>query len=153
MKQKRFIGYKSEKKLVEMDRSEIRRYAACIGSKNALHFDPEHAKKLGYRDIVAPVSIVTTYSDCIALIGLLKINPRNILHSEQSIDIARPILAGDSFVIYSEIKEIYERPIGNATTGFLAIESYASDEDGESLFTTRRVLAIRGGFRKKRGSR
>lgn len=149
MKQKRLIGHTTPRRTLEVERSDIRHYAAAVGCTAALHYDEEAAKKAGFSGVVAPASFVATLGDHMALTELLEVHPKNILHSEQTIELRRPIVAGDSIKVSSTITEIYERPIGSTTTGFVTIEDQGIDLKGNRLFYSKRVLAVRGGFPRR----
>jgi len=149
MKQKRLIGNAVQKHTVEFDRSDIRRYATAIGSTNQLHFDPAIAKKAGFSDIIAPISMAATLGRHNHIIAMLEVHPKNVLHSEQTIELRRPLAAGDELRVVSVVSDVHERPIGNSTTGFVTIEDRGTDAKGKAVFFVRRVLAVRGGFPRR----
>ena len=149
MKQKKLIGYASEKQLVDLERNDIRRFSASIGSTNPIHFDPVAAKKAGFKNLVAPSSMAASFGHHSSLTETLEVHAKNVLHSEQTVELRRPLLAGDSFKVSSVITDIQERPIGNSATGFVTIEDRATDLKGKMLFLSKRVLAVRGGFPRR----
>lgn len=52
------IGSTHESDLGEITALHVRRYALAIGEDDPLHTDPEHARSLGYRDVVAPPNML-----------------------------------------------------------------------------------------------
>ncbi|MFH1809110.1 MAG: MaoC family dehydratase N-terminal domain-containing protein [Pseudomonadota bacterium] len=149
MRQRKLIGTATETRTIEIDRSDIRNFALAIGAKNPVHHDEAAASKAGYPGLVAPSSMAASLGQHDVLISLLEVHAKNVLHSEQTIEQRRPLLAGDAIKVFSIITDVQERPIGSATTGFVTIEDRGVDTKGKPLFTARRVLAIRGGFPRR----
>ena len=54
------IGVEGPARVLEMDRTSIRMYARSVGHTDPVFYDPEEAKKRGYRDIIAPPGYVGT---------------------------------------------------------------------------------------------
>ena len=149
IRQKKLIGYKTDKQSVELNRNDIRRYARSIGSSNPIHFDFAAAKKAGYTDLVAPVSMMASLVSHEAIESRLEVAAKNVFHSDQSVEVRRPLVAGDVLNLESVITEINERPVGNSSTGFVSIEDRGYDKRGKVLMISRRVLAVRGGFPRR----
>jgi len=149
MRQRKLIGQVIQRHVVELDRSDIRRFAGATGSIDQVHYDPMAAKKAGFKDLLAPLAMATTLSNHGGLAQLLEVHPKNILHSEQTVDLRRPLQAGDLIRIVTVVTDVHERPIGSATTGFVTLEDRATDSKGKQLFFARRVLAVRGGFPRR----
>src|SRR4030042_4787005 len=51
----KLVGTINEPWVMEVERGAIKRYAEAIEDPNPLYYDVEHARKMGYRDIVAPL--------------------------------------------------------------------------------------------------
>lgn len=149
MRQRKLIGTATETRVVELDRSDIRNFASAIHAKNPIHFDEAAAAKAGHPNLVAPTSLAAGLGQHDTLVSLLDVHSKNVLHSEQTVELRRPLCAGDVIKVFSIITDVQERPIGSATTGFVTIEDRGADAKGKPLFTARRVLAIRGGFPRR----
>lgn len=149
IRQKKLVGFSSDKQTVELDRNDIRRYARSIGSENPIHFDVRAAKRAGYADLVAPASMLASLVAHDDLEARLEVAAKNVFHSDQSVEIRRPLVAGDILSVESVITEINERPVGNSSTGFVTIEDRGFDNKGKALLVARRILAVRGGFPRR----
>ena len=58
-----FIGRSARsKEPFEVTRNDIRRFALAIGDRNPAYLDPEAAKALGHRDVVAPPTFLISAS-------------------------------------------------------------------------------------------
>jgi acyl dehydratase len=83
----------------EVGREKIRDFADAIGDHNLAYRDPDTAKQLGHRDVIAPptFAVVITHQTS----GLLLTDPElrlalhRVLHGEQRFAYNRPITAGD----------------------------------------------------------
>ncbi len=149
IRQKKLVGYKTDKQVVEINRNDIRRYARSIGSTNPIHFDLQAAKKAGYADLVAPISMMASLVSHEAVESKLEVAAKNVLHGDQSVELRRPLLAGDVLKLESVITEVSERPAGSSSTGFVSIEDRGYDKRGKVLMISKRVLAVRGGFPRR----
>src|SRR3989304_9911063 len=54
------IGVEGPPRLLEVDRTSIRMFARAVGHTDPVFYDPEAARKRGYRDIIAPPGYLGT---------------------------------------------------------------------------------------------
>ena len=54
------IGVEGPPRLLEVDRTSIRMFARAVGHTDPAFYDPEAARKRGYRDIIAPPGYLGT---------------------------------------------------------------------------------------------
>jgi hypothetical protein len=54
------IGVEGPPRLVELDRTSIRMFARAVGYTDPVFYDPEEARRRGYRDIIAPPGYLGT---------------------------------------------------------------------------------------------
>lgn len=70
-----------------VERGKIREFAGAIGDPNPVYYDPEEARKQGYRDVIAPPTFGTVIDlwggkDFTKICSLLDMNPVMVLHGE-----------------------------------------------------------------------
>jgi acyl dehydratase len=94
----------------EVSREHIRSFAEAIGDPNPAYVDPEAARALGYRDVVAPPTFLTT-------VGMrlgggpvhdpeLGLNYAMVVHGEQRFVHHRPVHPGDVLSATTTIESI-----------------------------------------------
>lgn len=83
----------------EVGREKIRDFAIAIGDQNPAYRDPDAAKQLGHRDVIAPptfaVVITSQTSGQLLTDPELRLALHRVLHGEQRFAYTRPITAGD----------------------------------------------------------
>jgi acyl dehydratase len=66
------IGSEVNRKVGTVTKRDFQRWAAAVGDRNPLYFDPEHAKSHGYRDVIAPPMYVAHLGDTVADLNELR---------------------------------------------------------------------------------
>ncbi|MFN0284619.1 MAG: MaoC family dehydratase N-terminal domain-containing protein [Kineosporiaceae bacterium] len=129
----------------EVGREKIAEFATAIGSTDAAHFDPEAARALGHRDVVAPPTfavIAAQRSDA----QLIRdpdagIDYSRVVHGEERFVHHRPIVAGDRLVATTHVDSL------RATGGHSMITTRVelATESGEAVSTVLSTIVVRGG--------
>lgn len=130
------IGVESEPSVYEIEKEAIRRWAEAIDDPNPLYHDTEYAKKLGYRNLVAPPGFLPHYAFPVKR-GKPKVRvespySRN-LNGGGDFEFFKPIQAGDIILMTTNISEIYEREGKFGRMLFIITESIIRNEKGEIL--------------------
>jgi acyl dehydratase len=111
-------------------REKIREYALAVGETNPLHLDVAHARRKGYRDLVAPPMFCVVY--CGAALGPVMFDPEvgidfaRLLHSAQEFRWGPLVVAGDEIATTMTVKDISAR----GEMGFYTFESVSTNQDG-----------------------
>ena len=111
-------------------REKIREYALAVGETNLLHLDLEHARRKGYRDLVAPPMFCVGY--CGAALGPVMFDPEvginfaRLLHSAQEFRLGPLVVAGDEVETTMNVKDISAR----GEMGFYTFESVSRNQAG-----------------------
>ena len=129
----------------EVSREHIRRFADAIGDPNPAYRDREAARALGYPDVVAPPTFLTT-------IGLSLRGPNPIADPDVGVDYSR--------VVHGEQRFVHHRPVhpGDVLTGtttitdiravggneILSLEMEIRTTAGELVCTSYNVVVSRG---------
>lgn len=145
MLDKSLIGRESEPVVQDVEKSAIRRFADALGDPNPVYVDEGAAKSAGHPGIVAPPTFAVTLVVNDRFRHSLDLGTRNVLHGEQVIETARPLVAGERITVKSRVADVQERTGPSGTMDFLVIEDEGRDERGELAFRTRETLILRRG--------
>ena len=125
-------------------REKIREFAAAVKATNPAHYDVEHARELGYADLVAPPTfaiIVAQRAD-----ALLVADPEagidfsRVVHADQRFTHHRPIVAGDDLVAELHVDSV--RAMGGGA--LISTRAEISTVEGEQVATTVSSILVRG---------
>ena len=114
-------------------REKIREYALAVGETNPLHLDVAHARRKGYRDLVAPPMFCVVY--CGAALGPVMFDPEvgidfaRLLHSAQEFRWGPLVIAGDEIATIMTVKDISAR----GEMGFYTFESVSTNQSGATV--------------------
>ena len=138
------IGRESKPALNEIEKGAIRRFAAALGETNPIYFEEAAARAAGYRSVVAPPTFPTTLragSDLRE--SLLLAHGKHLLQAEQTIEYARPIVAGDKLTVKSRVSDISQRATPSGMTDVVVIEDDGRDDAGELVYRARALWVVR----------
>ncbi|WP_034629525.1 FAS1-like dehydratase domain-containing protein [Desulfotruncus alcoholivorax] len=128
-----------------VERGKIRELALAIGDDNPVYTDPEYARSLGYRDVIAP----PTFGTCIDLWGgldfmelcrKLQLNPVNVLHGGQDYEYYGAIYPGDVIEACSVLK----KQLHKSKMSILILETTYRNQNGDTVLTCRKTIIERG---------
>jgi len=140
-----FIGRSAtSKEPFEVTRNDIRRFANAIGDPNPAYHDPEAAKALGHRDLVAPPTflISATLGDGGGgFIGdpELGLVYAMVVHGEERFDFHRPVYAGDVLTSTTTVADIRDAGRNELMTLVTEVSS-----NGEKVATATNTIVSRG---------
>ena len=125
-------------------REKVREFARAVFATDPQHTDPEAARALGYRDVVAPPTFAMVIQD-LTLQQLLAepdsgIALERTVHAEQRFRYTRPIVAGDELTAQLSVTGI--RAFGKGA--MVTSEAEVTDADGDHVVTAVSVLLIGG---------
>lgn len=141
---RKFIGLELPPQVIEVEKAPIRSFARAIGDSNPMYTDETAARAAGYRALVAP----PTFAFCLNMmafeqfgfIEMLGVDPRRILHGEQSFTYHAVICAGDVLTLRLRCADIYERKGG--ALEFVVHETKVTNADGEHMVDLRGVAVV-----------
>jgi acyl dehydratase len=134
------IGKSTKPRQVEIDKSQIRRFALAIGEDNPIHFDEAAAKASGYPAIVGPPTFASALIDSLAFFEELGLDPVSIMHRAEEYEYYRPLCAGDSLNIVHRVADIYDKDTPTGAILFIIIETRGNDLKDKPVFKGRRTL-------------
>ena len=139
------IGRESEPVVHDVERTAIRRFADALGDPNPLYQDEAIAKAAGYPALVAPPTYAVALTSNERFRHSLDLGTRSILHSEQQLEYARALVAGDRITVVSRVADVLERPSASGPMDVIVLEDEARDDKGELVFRARATLILRRG--------
>jgi acyl dehydratase len=139
------IGRESEPVVHEVERGAIRRFAEAIGDPNPIYVEEEAARQAGFAALVAPPTFPYALTVNERFRHSLDLGTRSLLHSEQSFEYARPILAGDRVSVTSRVADVQERTGASGPMDILVLEDEGRDPQGALVFRARATFVLRRG--------
>jgi acyl dehydratase len=143
MLDKSAVGHSSPPTLNEVEKGTIRRFAESIGDFNPIYYDEEYARAAGYPTLVAPPTFPASFHSAADLRELLGVSIKGLLHSDQTFEYERPILAGDRIYVSTRVADVLERNGPSGKMDIAVIEDEGRDEEGNLVFRARRTLIVR----------
>jgi acyl dehydratase len=137
------IGRKSEPVVHEVEKGELRRLAEALGDPNPIYVDEAAARAAGYPALVAPPTYGAVLAANERFRQSLDLGSRALLHVDQQLEYARPIVAGDVLTVTSRVADVQERAAGAGPMDILVLEDEGRDAQGTLVFRTRSTMVIR----------
>lgn len=137
---KTLIGKSTDPVSMEVEKGQIRRFAASIGEDANIHYDEDAAKAAGFSSLVGPPTFPAALHSTRDLYDQLGLDDSNIMHAEEEYEYFRPIVAGDVLTVTHAIADIYDKKTPTGSLVFVVIETRANDVKDRPVFKGRRVL-------------
>lgn len=145
MVDKSWIGRDVGSSTFEVERGRVRAFSRAIGEGNAIHYDVEAARAAGYPDIPVPPTFVfgieLESSATDRMLTDMQISYERLLHGEQGFTYLKPVCAGDTVTVTSQVADVYEKKNGALT--FVERHSEARNQRGEMVAKLRSVFVVR----------
>jgi acyl dehydratase len=129
----------------EVGREKIAEFAAAIGSEDPAHRDPEAARALGYRDVIAPptfpIILAMRTEGAVVEDPEAGIDYSRVVHGEEKFTHHRPVVAGDRLVATLHVDGV--RQAGGH--GMVTTRVEIATEAGEPVSTAVSTIVVRGG--------
>jgi acyl dehydratase len=140
---KSLVGTATPPFTVEVERGAILRFAEALQDENPLYRDVEFARRMGYRDIVAPPTFPASFRPPQRQQWMLGLDEGRILAGEQYFHYERPVVAGDVFECRLHFVGIEEKEGRSGAMQLLIQELRAVDKEGKLVVTNGRVVVYR----------
>lgn len=123
---RRHIGYCTEPTAVTVDRWRVKLFCQAIGEADPIHWDTPMAQAAGHRDCPLPPTFLKAvegdHASSAALLSILGVPVRNVLHAEQAFDHLAPVCGGDAVTVHREIVDIHDKKEGALT--FIVVDTH-----------------------------
>ena len=129
----------------EVTRELIRNYCSAIGETNPLYTDQEAARKagLGENTVLAPPALCTIFIREVTIPDIKLKFGKVRFHAGQMLEPLAPILAGDSLIASSYLKEVYPKTGRSGTMVFIVWETIFTNQRGEKVAAVQESFATR----------
>ena len=119
------IGFTTEPSKVVVDGWRVKLFCQAIGETDPVYWDEAAARAAGYSACPVPPTFLKAiegehYSSA-ALMKLLGVPLRGVLHAEQSFEHLAPVHVGDVVEVSRMVADIYDRKEGSLT--FIVVET------------------------------
>lgn len=145
MVDRKFIGYESEPRQLEVEKGQIRFFAKVIGETNPIHFEEEAARAAGHRGLVAPLTFGFCLSGMVPettpILDVLGVEQGRILHGEQEFFYDGFVCSGDVLTFKSKITDIYDKKGG--ALEFIVRETLLTNQLGEDVIRFNSTIVVR----------
>ena len=151
MKVQQHIGKTTAETQVVIEYGMVQRFVTALGIEDPLSNDPAAAKAAGLSGLMLPLVAAGSLGDYQSVISLLELKPKQVLHSGETISVFEPLCVGDTLIITTRLREIYEQQVAGNPMGFATIDVIGASADKKSRvqFEAQRVIAVRGGFPRR----
>lgn len=142
---KTFIGHELPSSTMTLERGRLRFFAKAIGETDPVYTDVQAAQAAGYADLPAPPTFLfgveLDSGASMAMLNLLQIDLRKVLHGEQTFVHHRPAVAGDTITVRPRIADIYDKKGG--ALEFVVKAAEARNQRDELVAELRTVVVVR----------
>ena len=147
MLDKAFIGLQTKPRSVEVEKGQLKFFAAATGETDPVYFDETAARAAGHPALPAPPTFLfclgTMAPDEENVLQKLGVDIGRVLHGEQQFTYLKPIYAGDAITLTTRISDIYDKKGG--ALDFIVQDTTAENQNGEPVGATRTVIVVRNG--------
>jgi acyl dehydratase len=145
MLDKSLIGRESEPVVHEIEKGAIRRFAEAVGDPNPIYVDEEAARAAGHASLAAPPTFPAVLAQNERFRHALDLGTRSFLHSEETLEYFRAIVAGDKLTVKTRVADVQERAGASGPMDILVLEDEGRDPQGQLVFRARATLVLRRG--------
>jgi len=127
----------------EVTEELVRSFCSAIGETNPLYTDKDAARKAGYQSVLAPPTLCPIFirgesiPDIKLKFGKLR------FHAGQMVKPLAPILAGDTLMASSHLKEVYPKTGRSGTMVFIVWETTFTNQRGDKVAEVQESYATR----------
>ena len=125
------LGFKTKRIVFEVEKGEIKKFAAAIGETNPLYTDEEFAEKSKWGALLAPPTFPTVFRSQ-QRIQLEDIQGTR-LHGSQSYEYYQPIKAGMKIACETVFKDLYTKTNANSNLVFAIFEQLGTNIETDEL--------------------
>jgi acyl dehydratase len=122
---RKFIGYTTAPTSVRVDGWRVRLFCEAIGETDPVYWDAPTATAAGHRGIPVPPTFLKAlegeHFNSAALMQLLEVPVRKVLHAEQSFEHLRPVHVGDEVEITRTVSDLFDKR--NGELSFVVVET------------------------------
>lgn len=138
------IGYSTEPTTAAVDRWRVKLFCQAIGETDPVYWDTAAAQAAGHRDCPLPPTYLKAvegeHVSSAALLKLLDVPVRGVLHAEQVFEHLAPVHAGDDVTVHREIVDIHDKKDGALT--FIIVDTHYA-VGAQAVARSRQTILVR----------
>ena len=138
------LGYTTTPSTAVINDWRVKLFCQAIGETDPVYTDPAVAKSLGLRACPVPPTYLKAiegdHCTSAAILKLLKVPLKGVLHAEQSFTHHTQVYVGDALEVSRKIVDIYDKKNGEFT--FIVVDSFYQIAY-EMAATSRQVILVR----------
>src|ERR1700712_3592057 len=125
------IGFRTTPTTAHVDAWRVKLFCLAIGETDPVYLDETAARAAGHRACLVPPTFLKAiegeHFSSAAVLELLRVPMRGVLHAEQAFSHASPVYVGDTVEVSRTISDIHDKKNGALT--FIVIDSdYCVDD-------------------------
>ncbi len=141
------IGHVTTPTTVAIDAWRVQLFCQAIGETDPVYWEPHVARAAGHRACPLPPTFLKAiegehYSSA-ALLKLLGVPVRGVLHAEQNFDHVAPVFVGDLVEVDREVVDIHDKKAGAFT--FIVVDTHYRVA-AKPVATSRQTILVRNQF-------
>ncbi|QCJ42356.1 MaoC family dehydratase [Bacillus sp. S3] len=137
---KDLIGKQSSKVKNVVERGAVKKFAEAIGDLHPIYFDEDTGRLSRYKNNLAPPTFPRVFD--YGVIEGFHLPDKGLIHGEESYHYERPLMVGEEVYCYSIVKKYSEKKGSFGEMGFLVLESFGEDLDGNTIFSSTSTIVI-----------
>jgi acyl dehydratase len=118
---------------VQVTAEMIRTFCGAIGETNPIYTDAETAKRGPYGKLTAPPSFAVTFRNGQHFFQHVPRFGKQGFDAGKDVEFVAPICAGDSIILSSHVKEIYEKTGRTGSMAFVIVRTTLKNQNGEEV--------------------
>ena len=138
------IGFRTEPTSHVVEGWRVRLFCQAIGETDAIYWDAAAAQAAGHPACPLPPTflkgIEAEHFSSAALMKLLQVPLRGVLHAEQAFEHLAPVYAGDRVEVNRSVRDIYDKKDGALT--FIVVDTDYR-VDARPVATSRQTILVR----------
>ncbi|WP_251551851.1 MaoC family dehydratase N-terminal domain-containing protein [Neobacillus muris] len=140
------IGKQSNKVKNTVERGAVKKFAEAIGDLHPIFVDEATGKNSRYQANIAPPTFPRVFE--YGVIEGMNLPNKGLIHGEQTFHYVRPLLVGEDVYCFSKVKDYFEKKGNFGEMGFLVLENYGEDAQGNLIFSSTSTIVISEAVRK-----
>jgi acyl dehydratase len=139
-----YLGYMTTPSLAVINDWRVKLFCQAIGETDQIYTDPALARSRGFRACPVPPTYLKAiegdHCTSAAILKMLGVPLKGVLHAEQSFTHYSPVYVGDTLKVSRKIVDIYEKKNGAFT--FIVVDSFYQIAN-EIAATSQQVILVR----------
>jgi acyl dehydratase len=127
----------------QVTREAILGFCRAIGETSPLYTDEEAARRAGYRSIVAPPTFCTFFVRRVVQPDIRLKFGRIRFHAGQVVEPMAPIVAGDTLMATSRLRDVYAKTGRSGTMVFIVWQTIFTNQEGRKVAAVEESFAVR----------